>query len=70
MLLDAVRYSREERILQFFTRVVEESGTTFEQNLLGGRAVNTVDPKNIEAILSTSFNGNGSRQFETSVENS
>ena len=56
MLLDALRYSKEEKILQFFTHVVEESGTTFEQNLLGGRGVNTVDPKNIEAILSTNFN--------------
>ncbi|KHN98863.1 Cytochrome P450 [Metarhizium album ARSEF 1941] len=36
--------------------VVEESGTTFQQNLLGRRGVNTVDPRNIEAILSTNFN--------------
>ncbi|KAK2594964.1 hypothetical protein QQS21_007322 [Conoideocrella luteorostrata] len=44
------------QILRFFLEVVEESGTTFEQNLLGARGVNTVDPRNIEAILSTNFN--------------
>ena len=34
---------------------MEESGITFEQNLLGSRAIDTIDPKNIEAVLSTQF---------------
>jgi len=38
--------------------VVEDSGTTFEQNLLGARGIDTIDPENIEAILSKKFNGN------------
>ncbi|KAM7195406.1 Cytochrome P450 [Rhypophila sp. PSN 637] len=55
VLISALRFAREKRILQFFLEVVDQNGTTFEQNLLGGRAVNTVDPENIKAILSTNF---------------
>ncbi|KAK4242331.1 hypothetical protein C8A03DRAFT_40299 [Achaetomium macrosporum] len=43
------------RILQFFLDVVENSSTTFEQNLLGSRGIDTIDPENIEAVLSTNF---------------
>jgi cytochrome P450 len=39
--------------------VVEESGTTFEQNLLGSRGIGTIEPENIEAILLTNFNDYG-----------
>lgn len=42
-------------MLHFFLDVVAESGTTFEQKLLGSRAIGTIDPANIEAILSTNF---------------
>ncbi|KAM5354414.1 hypothetical protein ACJ41O_001063 [Fusarium nematophilum] len=37
-------------------QVTDESGTAFEQNLLGARSIDTIDPENIEAILSTNFN--------------
>ncbi|QLI72644.1 uncharacterized protein G6M90_00g083950 [Metarhizium brunneum] len=56
LLLKAFTYARRGQILHYFLQVVEQSGTTFQQNLLGGRGVNTVDPANIEAILSTNFN--------------
>jgi len=52
-------------VLQFFLDVVDQNGTTFEQNLLGGRSVNTVDPENIKAILSTNFNGISPPQMES-----
>ncbi|KAH7313319.1 cytochrome P450 [Stachybotrys elegans] len=55
MLAKAFKYSGQMRILQFFLEVVETSGTTFEQNLLGARSVDTIDPRNIEAVLSTNF---------------
>lgn len=58
LLAKAFKYARRMQILQFFIEVLEESGTTFEQNLLGSRAIGTVDPENIEAILSTNFDGN------------
>lgn len=37
--------------------IVDRTGTTFEQNLLGMRGIDTVDPVNIEAILSKQFTG-------------
>lgn len=55
LLLKAFRYAREERILSLFLDVVDDSGTTFEQSLLGARGIDTVDPENIEAILSKDF---------------
>jgi cytochrome P450 len=55
LLIRAFQYARSEQILQFFLSVVEESGTTFEQNLLGTRGIDTMDPENIEAILSNQF---------------
>lgn len=47
------------QILQYFLELIDESGTTFEQNLLGTRGICTVDPENIQAILSTKFAGMG-----------
>ncbi|KAL6413894.1 cytochrome P450 [Ilyonectria robusta] len=53
MLSRAVKRSEDMQMLRFFVEVAEESGSTFEQHLLGSRGVNTVDPRNIQAILST-----------------
>lgn len=55
MLLAAKRYAKSHSTLRFFLQLVDESGTTFEQSLLGARALNTIDPENIRTILSTSF---------------
>lgn len=49
--------------MQFFLSVIEESGYTFEQALLGARGIDTVDPENIEAVLSTQFSGTESPQL-------
>lgn len=57
MLLKAFHHERRQQILQFFLDVVAESGTTFEQNLLFARGIDTIDPRNIEAVLSTQFSG-------------
>lgn len=57
MLVNASRYASQKQILRFFLDVVDESGVTFEQNLLGARSVDTIDPRNIEAVLSTDFAG-------------
>lgn len=45
------------QILQFFVDVVDENGHTFEQLLLGARGIDTVDPRNVEAVLSANFTG-------------
>lgn len=57
MLLKAFHYERKQQILQFFLDVVAESGNTFEQNLLFARGIDTIEPRNIEAVLSTQFAG-------------
>lgn len=57
MLLKALKYARTEQILQFFLEVVDDNGTTFVQELLGATGIDTVDHDNIEAVLSTNFEG-------------
>ena len=50
--------------MRFFVSVLERVGPTHEQLLLGSRSINTIDPENIEAILSTQFKdfGLGARE--------
>ncbi|KAL4813454.1 cytochrome P450 [Aspergillus spinulosporus] len=55
LLVKAFRYDRRQQILKFFLDVVDKSGTTFEQNLLFARGIDTIDPQNIQALLSTQF---------------
>ncbi|KAG9194308.1 hypothetical protein G6011_04343 [Alternaria panax] len=55
LLLKAGQHARAQTILQFFLDVVESSGPTHEQQLLGARGINTVEPRNIEEVLSTKF---------------
>ncbi|RAH57319.1 n-alkane-inducible cytochrome P450 [Aspergillus piperis CBS 112811] len=59
LLVQAFRYDRRQQILKFFLDVVAKSGTTFEQNLLFSRGVDTIDPQNIQALLSTQFDDFG-----------
>ncbi|PWY82418.1 cytochrome P450 [Aspergillus eucalypticola CBS 122712] len=53
LLVQAFRYDRRQQVLKFFLDVVAKSGTTFEQNLLFSRGVDTIDPQNIQTLLST-----------------
>ena len=57
LLFKAFEYDRRQQILQFFLDVVAQSGNTFEQKLLFSRGVDTIEPRNIEAILSSQFSG-------------
>ncbi|KAL1882906.1 hypothetical protein Daus18300_000544 [Diaporthe australafricana] len=59
MLAKAAKYARTEQILQFFLDVVDDNGTTFVQELLGAAGIDTIDPENIEAVLSTNFEDYG-----------
>ena len=45
------------QILGFFISVLENTGYTHAQFLFGVRSINTVDPENIEVLLSTQFKG-------------
>ena len=55
LLIEVSKADKAKQILRFFISVLERAGPTHAQLLLGSRAINTVDPENIEAILSTQF---------------
>ena len=57
MLMKAFQSARQEQVMNFFLSVIDASGTTFEQSLLGARGRLTIDPENVEALLSKQFNG-------------
>ena len=57
LITQAFRVASEQRLLRMLNDIVDRTGTTFEQNLLGMRGIDTVDPVNIEAILSKQFTG-------------
>ena len=57
LLLEARRADQTGNILDFFLALVRRTGDTFEQVLLGARGLDTQDPENLEAVLSTQFNG-------------
>ncbi|CAJ2507307.1 Uu.00g084930.m01.CDS01 [Anthostomella pinea] len=56
VLFGALAASKEGRILKYFNGIVNECGSTFMQHLLGVPGIDTLDPENIEALLSTNFN--------------
>ncbi|GME48853.1 cytochrome P450 [Neofusicoccum parvum] len=55
LIVDAFRAAASGRILALFDRLVSRTGTTFEQRLLGISGIDTIDPENIEAVLSSQF---------------
>jgi len=55
LLVEAFKADQAGAILGFFLSIVERTGPTFEQILLGSRGIDTADPKNLEAVLSTQF---------------
>jgi hypothetical protein len=63
MLWTAFEHARANRILRYFVEIVTRCAPTFEQNLLGDRSFGTVEPRNIEAVLSTQFSSRRSFSF-------
>ena len=57
LIVGARDADRNATILHFFDKLVRQSGTTFEQVLLGARGIDTIDPVNIEAVLNSQFTG-------------
>ncbi|KAF2118617.1 cytochrome P450 [Lophiotrema nucula] len=55
LIVNAFKAARSGHILQFFERAVAPVGHTFEQVLLGVSGIDTFDPQNIEAVLSSQF---------------
>lgn len=57
LVIDAFRIIAEKQALQWFVQIFERTGPTFEQNVLGVKGIDTVEPDNLESILSTQFSG-------------
>lgn len=57
LLWGAYLHAKEGRILHFFSRLISPLPATFEQKLLGISAIDTIDPRNIEAVLGTQSTG-------------
>ena len=49
--------------MELFLFHFRQTGNTLEQVFLGTQAFGTIDPANLEAILSTDFKGSNTTQF-------
>lgn len=49
--------AREKKLVSFITNYIRDMHTTAEICILGGRGYVTFEPKNIEALLSSQFEG-------------
>ena len=47
----------DNRLMALFVRLYRRLGDTFEHNVLGSRGFATINPHNLEAILSKQFHG-------------
>ena len=57
LLWTAYHHAMEGRILRFFNMLISRLPPTFEQKLFGISGIDTIDPRNIEAVLGTQFTG-------------
>ena len=55
------RADAESRLMELFLFHFRQTGSTLEQKFLGTKAYGTIEPANMEAILSTNFKGKGPR---------
>lgn len=51
------RADSESRLMELFLVHFRQTGSTLEQKFLGSKAYRTIEPANVEAILSSSFRG-------------
>lgn len=59
----------EKQVLNWFVSLFEETGPTFQHNILGSKSIDTIEPENIETILSTNFSGKTFWAFNPSAKN-
>ena len=57
LIVNTFRKIGEKQVLQWFLDVFERTGPTFEQHILGAYGIDTIEPENLESILSTNFAG-------------
>jgi hypothetical protein len=58
-LLQIFRADSESRLLELFLFYFRQTGSTLEHKFLGTKAYGTIEPANLEAILSSNFKGKG-----------
>jgi hypothetical protein len=51
------RADNESRLMELFLFHFRQTGSTLEQVFLGTKAFGTIEPANLEALLSTNFKG-------------
>jgi hypothetical protein len=54
-LAQIFRADAESRLMELFLFHFRQTGSTLEQKFLGTKAYGTIEPANLEAILSTNF---------------
>ena len=57
LVINAFRIIAKKQALQWFHELFEQTGPTFETNILGSKGFATIEPDNIESILSSKFLG-------------
>ena len=57
IVIRGFKAGREKRLLSLFTEYFNQLGSTVELSILGGIGFATMDPENVEAVLSTHFDG-------------
>lgn len=55
----------DNRLMALFVRLYHHHGDTFEHTILGSRGFATINPLNLEAILSKQFDGEGLNCLKT-----
>ena len=56
------RANTESRLMELFLFHFRQTGSTLEQCFLGTQAFGTIEPANLEAMLSTNFHGSFRRR--------
>ncbi|EEA22186.1 Protein kinase alk2 [Talaromyces marneffei ATCC 18224] len=54
-----LQYSRQHKALDLINKLIRENGNTYEDVVLGTKALVTAEPENIKAMLATQFNDFG-----------
>ncbi|KAF2430664.1 cytochrome P450 [Tothia fuscella] len=59
LLVKVSHYAKKQQLLHFFVTALEQCPRTWEQNVLGATSIGTIEPENVEAVLSKQFSDFG-----------
>ncbi len=63
-ITDSEIVKRESRLMELFMFHFRQTGNTVEQVFIGTTAFDTIEPANLEALLSTNFKGISSQHTQ------